>query len=122
MKEIKSLANKLRDQLRTGEADPKNLPKIKRDPPGPDKSQKQLPLPSQVNAATFFNGILNFQVELTEKSLIRVDKRTLNLLKRIKLTHGVDMNRFIVYALHQYLSQHPWLSDYINQTLKNTEP
>ncbi|OOG19635.1 hypothetical protein BWD42_06910 [Sphingobacterium sp. CZ-UAM] len=118
MKEIKSLADKLRDQLRSKETNPKNLPKTKRASP---VQQEKCPSPDKEKAIVFFNDIRNFQVELTEKSLIRVDKRTLNLLKGIKLTQGVDMNRFIVYALHQYLSQHPWLSDYINETLKNTE-
>ncbi|MGF7028564.1 hypothetical protein [Sphingobacterium sp. HSC-15S19] len=121
MNDIKSLADRLRDQLRTGDADPKSQAKQKKERPTDSKREKKYPLSNQENATTFFNEMLNFQVELTEKSLIRVDKKTLNLLKRIKLTQGVDMNRFIIYALHQYLSQHPWLSDYINETLKNTE-
>ncbi|WP_104382186.1 hypothetical protein [Sphingobacterium sp. HMA12] len=121
MNDIKSLADRLRDQLRTGDADPKSQAKSKKEPPTDSKREKKDPLPNQENATAFFNEMLNFQVELTEKSLIRVDKKTLNLLKRIKLTQGVDMNRFIIYALHQYLSQNPWLSDYINETLKNTE-
>ncbi|MGB3108280.1 hypothetical protein [Sphingobacterium siyangense] len=122
MNDIKSLADRLRDQLRTGDAEPNGQPKSKKAPTTDGKRGKKQPLANQENATAFFNEMLNFQAVLTEKSLIRVDKRTLNLLKRIKLTHGVDMNRFIVYALHQYLSQHPWLSDYINETLKNTEP
>ena len=122
MNDIKSLADRLRDQLRTGDAEPSSQPKSKKAPATDGKRGKKQPPANQENATAFFNEILNFQAELTEKSLIRVDKRTLNLLKRIKLTHGVDMNRFIVYALHQYLSQHPWLSDYINETLKNSAP
>ena len=53
--------------------------------------------------------------------MIRVDARTLHLLKRMKLTKGIDMNRFIVYALHQYMSQHPWLAKHIQEKLKNSD-
>jgi hypothetical protein len=45
----------------------------------------------------------------------------MNLLKHMKLATGVDMNRFIVYALHQYLGQHPWLPKHIQEILKNSE-
>lgn len=125
MNEIKSLADQLREKLRTGETDnslstAKNkdpLPPIEKKPKKPPK-----PSPDGERANAFFQSIGEFRIEGTEKSLIRVDKRTMNLLKRIKLAKGVDMNRFIVYCLHQYIAQHPWLPGHIHETLKNTEP
>lgn len=120
MNEIKSLADRIRNELRSGETENKaQEAKNKEGPPDPGKRQKKLS-PDELKADQFFQAILSFQVETTEKSLIRVDKKTMNLLKRIKLTKGVDMNRFIVYCVHQYIAQHPWLANHINETLKNT--
>lgn len=124
MNEIKSLADQLREKLRTGETE-KDRPtaKEKAQPALPTELRK--PPKRSVNdrkAAEFFQAIDAFKLEGTEKSLIRVDSRTMNLLKRIKLAKGVDMNRFIVYALHQYIGQHPWLPKHIQETLKNSEP
>lgn len=120
MTEIKSLADRLRNELRSGEIENKiQEAKNRESPPAPGKKQKKLSS-DELKADQFFDAILSFQVETTEKSLIRVDKKTMNLLKRIKLTKGVDMNRFIVYCVHQYIAQHPWLANYINETLKNT--
>jgi hypothetical protein len=116
MNEIKSLADKLRNELRNTESEKIQPAKITDTEPAQRKKQSS----DQQKADLFFEAILSFQVETTEKSLIRVDSKTMNLLKRIKLTKGVDMNRFIVYCVHQYLLQHPWLPNYINETLKNT--
>ncbi|WP_343556277.1 hypothetical protein [Sphingobacterium sp.] len=120
MTEIKSLADRLRNELRSGGTENKpQEAKNKDSPSASGKKQKKLSS-DELKADLFFDAILSFQVETTEKSLIRVDKKTMNLLKRIKLTKGVDMNRFIVYCVHQYIAQHPWLANYINETLKNT--
>lgn len=124
MNEIKSLADQLREKLRTGETEsewPTAKDKTAQGPPTkPRKPPKRFE--DDQNATEFFQAIDAFKLEGTEKSLIRVDSRTMNLLKRIKLAKGVDMNRFIVYALHQYIGQHPWLPKHIQETLKNSEP
>lgn len=123
MNEIKSLADQLREKLRTGEtansSDTVAQP-APQTPSRPKKPPKQAI--DQKKADAFFAAIEAFRPELTEKSMIRVDARTLQLLKRMKLAKGVDMNRFIVYALHQYLGQHPWLPEHIQETLKNSAP
>lgn len=123
MSEIKSLADQLREQLRKGEKQNNSPPQKEKDPSNPVKTPKKPPksFADEAKAIAFFQSIDEFRIEGTEKSLIRVDKRTMNLLKRIKLAKGVDMNRFIVYALHQYIAQHPWLPGHIQETLKNTE-
>jgi hypothetical protein len=126
MNEIKSLADQLRERMRTGEAEKKAPPPAKEKSVGPalNARPKKPPKtsPAGQKAAAFFRDIEAFKIEVTEKSMIRVDARTVNLLKRIKLVKGIDMNRFIVYALHQYLSQHPWLPGHIQETLKKSEP
>ena len=108
MTEIKSLADRLRNELRSSETENKTQEaKNKESSPAPGKKQKKLSS-DELKADLFFDAILSFH------------KKTMNLLKRIKLTKGVDMNRFIVYCVHQYIDQHPWLANYINETLKNT--
>src|SRR5690606_37246229 len=95
MNQIKSLADQLREKLRTGEtanspdAVAQPLPK---EPSRPKKPPKQGIDPKKADA--FFAAIEAFRPELTEKSMIRVDARTLQLLRRMKLAKGVDMNRF----------------------------
>ncbi|MGO3108117.1 hypothetical protein [Sphingobacterium sp. JB170] len=126
MNEIKSLADQLREKLRTGEMD-KSPPPAKEkkitDPPAAGVPKKPPKVSDRHQKAdAFFAAIEAFRPELSEKSMIRVDARTLHLLKRMKLAKGVDMNRFIVYALHQYLGQHPWLAEHIQETLKNSAP
>lgn len=124
MNEIKSLADQLREKLRSSEAE-SPLQKVQKQPPKPPIMEKPKKPPKKTvdegKADAFFQALESFRLEGTEKSLIRVDSRTMNLLKRIKLAKGIDMNRFIVYSLHQYLGQHPWLADHIQETLKNTE-
>ncbi|QGN22533.1 hypothetical protein [Elizabethkingia anophelis] len=121
MNEIKSLADQLREKLRTGE---KGILGANAPEPPPSKTKKPAKKPSgdSGKAEAFFRAIDGFKLEGTEKSLIRVDKRTMHLLKRMKLAKGIDMNRFIVFALHSYIQQHPWLPGHIQETLKNSEP
>lgn len=124
MKEIKSLADQLREELRTADSEvarPGNEGKmISKKGTSPPKKTIRLS-PEQQKIDKFFKAIGEFKLETTEKSMIRVDSRTINLLKRMKLAKGIDMNRFIVYALHQYISQHPWLAKHIQETLKNSD-
>lgn len=119
MTAIKTLADQLRDTLRPtdnkvhiSEKDNIKLSTTKKHKP-PNEEHKHI--------VDFFNALDEFKLEATEKSMIRVDKRTINLLKRLKLAKGIDMNRFIVYALHQYINQHPWLPKYIQEIIKNTD-
>jgi len=124
MLEIKSLADQLREKLRSGdnendtsEKENKTITKVVANSPKKNK----LITPDKQKVDAFFKAIEEFKLESTEKSMIRVDARTINLLKRMKLAKGIDMNRFIVYALHQYISQHPWLTKHIQEILKNSD-
>lgn len=124
MNEIKSLADQLREKLRNGETEnpqPKEQKQVAKPPPVEKRKKPPKTASNETEAQAFFQALESFQLEGTEKSLIRVDSRTMNLLKRIKLAKGIDMNRFIVYSLHQYLGQHPWLAAHIQETLKKTE-
>ncbi|MCA5006140.1 hypothetical protein [Sphingobacterium bovistauri] len=123
MLEIKTLADQLREKLRTADTEDKRLEKAEnllQKEAIPSKNKTPIS-PDQQKVDAFFKAIEEFKLEATEKSMIRVDSRTINLLKRMKLAKEIDMNRFIVYALHQYISQHPWLPKHIQEILKNTD-
>lgn len=124
MNEIKTLADQLREQIRSGEGE-SILPEKKDGLVETIMLAKpKRPLKAVINdtrAAVFFAGLEAFRLNGTEKSLIRLDSKTMNLLKRIKLAKGIDMNKFIVYSLHQYLDQHLWIAAHIQETLKNSE-
>ena len=123
MLEIKSLADQLRESLRATETLEKQMDKQEKEdvPVKANLKKKAQKETDEHKINTFFKAIDEFKLEATEKSMIRVDARTINLLKRMKLAKGIDMNRFIVYALHQYISQHPWLAKHIQETLKNSD-
>jgi|SRR5690606_4000939 len=121
MNEIKSLADQLREKLRNGEKGSGEQEKTLASLSKPKKPPKK-PSADSGKAEAFFRAIDGFKLEGTEKSLIRVDRRTMHLLKRMKLAKGIDMNRFIVFALHRFIEQHPWLPEHIQETLKNAEP
>ncbi|RYY51951.1 MAG: hypothetical protein EOO09_22580 [Chitinophagaceae bacterium] len=139
--QIKSLADEIREKLRDQqppvaesddgqpmdinsgiqpEADPAHRDPL---PPAADLNpSSQTPkkyTEAQVNR--FFEQLEGFQYLGEQKSMIRVDAATMKLLRRLKLVRGVEMNKVIVFALHQLLSRHPWLRTYIQDSLKNPD-
>lgn len=123
MNGMKTLADQLRQTIRSQEQPADELPVSEPKPPKPSlmPAKKRKAVVAEEQAEAFFTAIAAFDIEGNEKSMIRVDTKTINLLKRMKLAKGIDMNKFIVYSLHQYLVQHPWLPEYISETLKNQE-
>lgn len=119
---IRSLADELREKIRSQDTE------ITAAPPDPKTQKttgavKRSPISKtgEKEIAAFFTAIEAYQLNGTEKMLIRLDTRTTNLLKQLKLAKGIDMNKFIAYSLQAFLEQHPWLSPYIKETLKNTD-
>ncbi len=124
MDNIRSLADQIRHELKGKENTGKPIENNTQE--GSERSKgKSSKKPKATShdklAAEFFAAIEAFKPEYTEKSMIRLDARTVALLKRIKLAKNIDMNRFIVYSLHRYIEQHPWLAEHIQETIKNTE-
>lgn len=76
---------------------------------------------TEAQVGRFFEQLEGFQYRGEQKSMIRVDAATMKLLRRLKLVRGVEMNKLIVFALHQLLSRHPWLQTYIQDSLKNPD-
>ncbi len=115
---IKSLADELREKIRS--QDIENAVSPKENPP--EKTKNPSPLKATDKEITsLFNALDAYELCGSDKMLIRLDTRTTNLLKQLKLAKGIDMNKFIAYSLQIFLEQHPWLSSYIKETLKNTD-
>ncbi len=122
MLEIKTLADQLRDQLRADLKDEALASEDKNNKKESTAVKKNVGVSvERQKADAFFKAIEEFKLETSEKSMIRVDSRTINLLKRMKLAKGIDMNRFIVFALHQYINQNPWLPKHIQEIIKNSD-
>ncbi|MFD2285964.1 hypothetical protein GJU39_01355 [Pedobacter petrophilus] len=120
MSKIKSLADQLKSKLEEQKEESKIL-LVKTSSSAPfDKKvgSKEIVVDAK-QLDSFLSSLREYNMDGQEKILIRIDKRTLNLLKQLKTACNIDMTRVIVFSLHQYLKAHPWLNQYISQTLKN---
>ena len=115
---IKSLADELREKIRSQNTE--NAVTPKENPPEKTKKPSSLQA-TDTEIVALFNALDVYELCGSDKMLIRLDTRTTNLLKQLKLAKGIDMNKFIAYSLQAFLEQHPWLSSYIKETLKNTD-
>ncbi|MCY1531665.1 hypothetical protein D9M68_668980 [compost metagenome] len=70
---------------------------------------------------TLFKSILAFELAGQEKLLIRLDDRTVFLLKQLKVAKAIDMNKLIAYSLQDFLRRHPELIQYIKDNIKTIE-
>ena len=57
------------------------------------------------------------------KSLVRIrfDKQTVDLLIKFKMATGVDMTKFVAFAVSHLFKTHPELKQIIKQYLQNTK-
>jgi len=118
MSKIKSLADQLRDRIRgDNEIGSSEIP-VAFGKPATVLSRIGV---SGEQLKAFFDPIEEYEMDGTEKILIRLDKKTINLLRQMKLAKNIDMTKVIVFSLSHFLSQYPWLGEYIKQTLNNTE-
>ncbi len=114
MSEIKNLADELRDSMRKGKTLQSNeIP--------PAESQKDTPEKKTETLERLFEDILSHELTGREKLLIRLDDKTLFLLKQLKVAKGIDMNKIISYSLHQFLKTHPELTRYIKEHIKTLD-
>lgn len=121
MSDIKSLADEIREKIRLQDAKNSVTPeKVKEKSPEKPKKHPFLKATDK-EISNLFNALEAYELCGSDKMLIRLDTRTTNLLKQLKLAKGIDMNKFIAYSLQNFLEQHSWLSSYIKETLKNTD-
>lgn len=123
MKDIKSLADELRESIKLQDSQNLQEKKMRVESPKLIESVSIGDLIAidaiPVDIELFFQNINGFELG-GEKLLIRLDLRSANLLKQLKLARGIDMNRFIAFSLQSFLADNLWLTTYIKETLKNT--
>lgn len=117
MSKIKSLAEQLKSKLEEQKVIAVKLA---------DSKTIETSVPKKVGAkqsvdpqklSRFIKTLHDFPMDGQEKILIRIDKRSMGMLRGFKAVSNVDMTRVIVFSLHQFLKSHPWLNEYISQTL-----
>ncbi len=114
MSGIKSLADELRDSMRKGKPPQANeIPPV--EPP------KDTPKKKTETLERLFESIQNHELTGRERLLIRLDDKTLFLLKQLKVAKGIDMTKIISYSLHQFLKTHPELIRYIKEHIKTLD-
>ncbi len=120
MSEIKSLADELRESIRKG-TETEN-PKNGRENEVVTKSKRSAKrTESQEMLSTLFTEILSHELTGKEKLMIRLDDKTVFLLKQLKVSKGIDMNKIISYSLQYFFQKKPELIQYIKESLKSVE-
>nr|WP_068891019.1 hypothetical protein [Pedobacter panaciterrae] len=117
---IRSLADELRETIKkdggTGNNDQSKTPPAKRSP-----STKPAKKSTDITLETLFENILAYELAGKEKLLIRLDDRTVFLLKQLKIAKAIDMNKLIAYSLQDFLRTHPELIQYVKENIKTIE-
>ena len=120
MNQIKSLADELRETIKkdshAGQDNPAEISPVRKNMVS--RSGKR---PADASLETLFESILAFELTGREKLLIRLDDRTVFLLKQLKVAKAIDMNKLIAYSLQHFLRQYPELIQYIKENIKTIE-
>ena len=119
MSQIKSLAQQLKSKLE----EQKGVPIINDAEKSQAQKEREKPddrysVADAKKISALLSALRDFNMDGQEKILIRLDKRTVAQLKQLKVATNIEMNRVIAFALQNFLKSHPWLNDYISQTLK----
>lgn len=114
MSGIRSLADELRDSIRK-----ERQPQTKEIPT--EQPPKDPPKKKAGTLERLLESILNHELTGQEKLLIRLDDRTVFLLKQLKVAKGIDMNKIISYSLQTFLKEHPELTGYIKEHIKTLD-
>ena len=127
MTAIRSLADELREKMRqeaSGEtnvpAAPKEIPEQHKAIQQPVKKKAGKPPPEKTPPSLdiLFEQLTAFELTGNEKLLIRLDNRTVFLLKQLKVAKSIDMNKLIAYSVQTFFEARPELIDYIKTSLQ----
>jgi hypothetical protein len=120
MSQIKTLADELRETIKKdGHPDKEiadGMSTVKQKP-----KNKLTKKPPDIKLDTLFESILTFELTGREKLLIRLDDRTVFLLKQLKIAKAIDMNKLIAFSLQHFLSTHPELIEYVKENIKTID-
>lgn len=128
MTAIRSLADELREKMRqqpgTEKSEPEKLTTeqvASQDKPLKKKSGKPPPEKPPTDLEALFAELTAYELTGNEKLLIRLDGRTVFMLKQLKVTKGIDMNKLIAYSLEAFFKERPELINYIKSSLQTIE-
>ena len=128
MTAIRSLADELREKMRQQPGAEKHEPEkptqaqnASQDKPLRKKAGKPPPANPSTELETLFAELTAYELAGNEKLLIRVDGRTVFMLKQLKVTKGIDMNKLIAYSLEAFFKERPELINYIKSSLQTIE-
>ena len=114
MSGIKSLADELRDSMRKGK--PPQAKEI-----SPAEQTKDTPKKKTETLERLFESIQNHELTGRERLLIRLDDKTLFLLKKLNVAKDINMTKIMSFSLHQFLKTHPELTRYIKEHIKTLD-
>ncbi|MFN0293579.1 hypothetical protein [Pedobacter helvus] len=120
MNQIKTLADELRETIKK-DGNSKSASKSKGLSAKREKPSSKNAIPIDPSVEKLFESMLSYDLTGKEKLLIRLDDRTVFLLKQLKIAKSIDMNKLIAYSLQYFLNQHPELIQYIKQNIKTIE-
>jgi hypothetical protein len=128
MTAIRSLADELREKMRqqAGTEKPEMAKQTEAEATSQAKPIKKTagkPPPEKppTELETFFAELIAYELTGNEKLLIRLDGRTVFMLKQLKVTKGIDMNKLIAYSLEAFFKERPQLINYIKSSLQTIE-
>ncbi|MGE6221169.1 hypothetical protein ACQKCH_15180 [Nubsella zeaxanthinifaciens] len=120
MSGIKSLADELREKIKNND-ERKPAGVTAQSVEGRAKQKKNRPKVVNPSLEELLETILSYELNGKEKLLIRLDDRTIFLLKQLKIAKSIDMNKLIAFSVQYFLGQHPELIQYIKENIKTIE-
>ncbi len=129
MTAIRSLADELREKMRQqapGAESPGSEKQNQIQETGQEnavrkKSGKPPPEKRPPGLETLLAELTAYDLTGNEKLLIRLDSRIVFMLKQLKVTKGIDMNKLIAYSLDTFFKERPELINYIKASLQTIE-
>lgn len=109
---IKSMADQLRESMKTGSNQDVGKKTVQ-------EKKKVSKVPREVSG--LIAEIKKFELTGDDKLLVRLDQRTLFMMKQLKISDGIDMNRLIAYGIQQFFSSNPQLIKYIKENIKTID-
>jgi hypothetical protein len=110
MENMKSLADRLREELVKPSAGNRKAKTVR---PGPLAEEK-------VHA--ILEAIQNFDTSLSKSMVhVRFDSRTVDTMNKFKMATNVDVTRFVAFAVKHLFDTHPEIKTIIKNYLQNTE-
>lgn len=120
MSDIKSIADQLRETINK-ENSGSTVQKVKTSNVNPALIKESKKNEVDESLSDLFEKIHNYRFDGTEKMPVRLDTRTVFMLKQLKIIQGIDMNKLIAFSVQDLLKRHPKLTTYIKEKIKTIE-